>query len=209
MVKTAPQVANAVELCPMYLYGIWNGVYYYYCTESGNCGNNPQSGQSTVPKQCGCNGVNCADPNPIQPRILQSKAPDDREKKLKDYVKPKKNGGQAGEGADEASTFLIQHEGVSHLKGSDEKVLEVDAQGGKRYFRTLRLEIPDPKKENPKGNYIEVRIGQELSGKPTGEVVPAVIVTSASETGEYYHELKTSDSDKPYKVICKEKMKKP
>lgn len=195
----------------MYLYGIWNGVYYYYCTESGNCGNNPQSGESTVPKQCGCNGVNCADPNPIQPRILQSKAPDDREKKLKEYVKPKKNGGQAGEGEDEASTFLIQHEDVSHLKGSDglegsdEKVLEVDAQGGKRYFRILRLEIPDLKREK----LIEVRIGQELSGKPTGKVIPAVIVTPASETGEYNHELKSSESGKTYKVICKEKMKKP
>jgi hypothetical protein len=205
MVKTAPQVANAVELCPMYLYGIWNGVYYYYCTESGNCGKNPQSGQSTVPKQCGCNGKKCADPNPIPTRNLQSKAPDDREKKLKDYVKPKKNGGQAGEGEDEASTFLIQFPHTYHGKDSDEEVLEVDAQGGKRYFRTLRLEIYDLKKEK----YIYGLIGQELSGKPTGKVIPAMIVTPASATDEYNHELKSSESGEIYKVICKEKMKKP
>lgn len=183
-------VASSVNagLCPQYLYGQWNGIYYYYCTPDGMCSNgSPQPGQSTDGnKMLGCDPqmtTKCKDPNPILPLVVKLKGDGkdktDREVQItktggiKKKMKARKSGGGPGQSDDPAFTFNLQSAKAKFVpenggKKSDRPVFvkAKDKNGNPQtfYFRVLELELEHP--TNP-AMKIPSFVGQQLEAVPT------------------------------------------
>lgn len=188
------------QVCPMYKYGEWNGMHYYYCL-SLECSGPPQSAQSSteVPADMlGCDATpNCR--NPIRPLLLQRKA---IARQIK-YVKPRADGEDPGVGEDDASTFFNSPR-ARHWNRSDQDLLKVQASDGPRYFRTLDVEVDRGNKR------LEAYIGQELDKLPAG-VVPLTATIVTSTTDKLEHELKVAkqpgNKEYRYKVTTVKEMK--
>lgn len=175
----------AAGLCPIYLYGQWNGIYYYYCRHEGMCSTDtmPTQGQSSTNiTTLGCNMAACAG-TPIVPLEVNLKG-DGKEKKdvmvhitktggVKKKMKGRKNGGSPGESDDPAFKFDVKSTKAKFVaetggKKSDRPILvkAKDKNGNPQtfYFRVLELELEHP--TNP-AMKIPAFVGQQLDEIPT------------------------------------------
>ena len=214
VVACAAGKAIAVDLCPIYLYGQWNGVFYYYCTPQGMCMNGtPQPGQSATPKKPGCSGMNCLD-TPIRPAVLNVKTGNihiTKVDQLKKKVKNRKNGGQPGEGDDADSNFNIKDPNASFLTETDAyksdravfvKAKDMNGNDQTFYFRVLDLQLKRPE-DGAKS--IPSFVGQQL------DKVPKTVeeLTYVGSDGVYDHIIQSKDGKKHYQVVSSDEIQKP
>ncbi len=197
-------------LCPTYLYGQWNGVYYYYCLPQTGCVG-PQSGQSATPKTCGSCSGSC---DAI--RLLSSGNEKEKESasltrkswkvgQLQRHVGKRTGNAGMGEGTGNEkiqNTFYVSHKDTSFIGGdasptADRTVwVERDEGGSKKryYFRVLELNVGGT----------EVLVGQQLERDTGG----AVEFEFHDGDDNYDHQIKPKGGTKLFDVVSRDKIKK-
>lgn len=135
---------RANQVCPLYCYGQWGSVYYYYgCIINTNTYVGATSNRLHELGDC---SLNCKDPIKIQMvehSILEnSKSPEkvlvitsDEPVSLQDYVLPAK-AGRLGGAAHAASRFYSMNQTVSVKSDDNIKIAD-------RRFRVLGISVPD------------------------------------------------------------------
>ena len=210
------------DLCPIYLYGQWNGIYYYQCTPSGMCSTGTATpGQSSMLKQLGCDALNpknCKDPSPIRPLVATVKG-DGKDKKsfdvhitktdgIKKKAKGRETGGPPGQSEDPEFDILLspRAEFVKEVGGkkADYEVFvkAKDKSGNSKtfYFRVLELRVKDP---HTPGIKIRSFVGQQLETSSTTDELKY-----AKSNGPFDHVLTNGDGD-PFNVASFDEIQAP
>ena len=221
-----PSICNSDTYCPYSFIGQWNGLYYYNVVK---CLPLPQAGgwlSDSVAHQC-TNPVNCnmcADS--IQRGTGTNAAKLSRHGEISEgwevvkrhgmqltaYV-PKWNTATPGTNKD-PSTMAIQLPGTFCNNGTTtielDKVLQITAKDGDRYFRVLKIKWDGYKGAGTSiGN--ETWIGQELQDKPDAIDITGKFKGNGKDQDDelLHHWLTDMATGTDFYVISNGRMKKP
>lgn len=133
------------QVCPMYLSGQWNGIYYYYslpkpASATQPCdGSHPSLGTASAPKSCGCSaGCDAITVKAATGLVTVSNVDDDAY--LKKHTKKKKSGGEPGQGPDTEPDFtFLRGPGNVTISGDGKFYKAKSDMDGDFYFRVLTI----------------------------------------------------------------------
>lgn len=183
----------AAPVCPYYMYGQMNGIYYYYGQDrDNNCnpGNFVGASDSRM-HQIGATCMNCVD----EIKLLNVAA---SVKPLKDdhvTVQPASKFKQTKYAATDEKFFSAGQHVTDAFEGKMFYVEDGDKKT--RYFRVVKLELTIPGKP-------VIRVGQELDpkeGKKEKEcTLEKVIDEDPTTKAGYHHRIKSKDAADPDEI---------